>query len=219
MKKSVLCIIAALTLIFTACAADQTPAPGSTPDASSSSEALLPDNDTVPPPEQPTDEAGQYRLSVDIKDHNTAVLRLTDTQLKTEYEVDRADSPDMQDEYGWYIQFGIYEIRLHSLKEYRQIPAEPRTIGLKDMQLELYENVYNELGRLVMQRSQPSDCISFEVEGNDLVFTLEIPEENYLIDLTTQGDLIGMQTMDCTRAQPFQDFLPTRVVLSGKADG
>lgn len=223
MKKAIWVITVVLILIFTACAADQTPAPVSTSDAPPLSEASMPDEyNNVSKIDQAIDDVSaqgeQYRLSVDIKDHNTAVIRLTDTQLKTEYEVDRADSPDMQDEYGWYIQFGIYEIKLHYLKEYRETPGEPRKIGVKDMELELFENVYNELGRLVMQHNIPSDCISLGVEGNDLIFTLEISEENYLIDLTTQGDVVGMQTMDCTRERPYQNFLPNKVVLLGSAD-
>lgn len=223
MKKAIWVITVVLILIFTACAADQTPAPVSTSDAPPLSEASMPDEyNNVSKIDQVIDDVSaqgeQYRLSVDIKDHNTAVIRLTDTLLKTEYEVDRADTPDMQDEYGWYIRFGIYEIKLHYLKMYRETPGEPRKIGVKDMELELFENVYNELGRLVIQYDQPSDCISLEVEGKDLIFTLEIPEEYYKIDLRTQGDLVGMQTMDCTRERPYQNFLPNKVFLLGSAD-
>ncbi|BAE81806.1 hypothetical protein [Desulfitobacterium hafniense] len=143
----------------------------------------------------------QYRLAVHITDHDSAVIHLTDTLLKDEYEVNRSGSPEMQDEYGWYVQIGIYRAMLHYVKD--SLEGEAKKIGVKDMQLELYKCEYNQKGELFHMVELPSESISLKLEGNNLVFSIEIPNE-YYFDLRSQADIIELQTMDCTRELPYQ---------------
>ncbi len=195
MKRLILCITLTLTLLLSACAAVPPP----------QTEQIL--HDAV--------QSDQYQLSVHILDQNYAVIRLTDTQLKDAYEVDRTDTPDSQDEYGWYVQFGIYEIKLHHLKMYQQAPYKPQMIRLQDMELELYQNTYNPKGEFVFGHLLPAESVKLDVDGTDLVFTVKIPDEYYEIDLRTQGDIVSLQTMDCTRPKPYQTIAvdPAKAVV------
>lgn len=211
MKKLLICLAIVFSCTLTACASTQSLASSGIASEGISQSSLpsvsAADVHIEPSVKKKLSDSEQYRLEVNIIDHDSAVIRLTDTQLKDKYEVNRVGSPEMQDEYGWYLQIGIYRIVLHHFKD--MLGGETAKLGVDDMQLELYKCDYNQKGELYQMVDLPPECIAMETIDRELIFTMEISSEvvgSYYIDLGSQLDIIELQTMDCTRATAYQEF-------------